>query len=93
MFPEPPLPPGMDLEEFGHWLWGVGASDAERRLREVNRAELEANRMTQSMAIWWRDFYRQRVALQQGGKAAALRAQLMEKCVQLLAAAAEAGGG
>lgn len=93
MFPEPPLPPGMDLEEFGHWLWGSGPAGAARRLQEVNRAELEAKRMTQSVATWWHDFYQQKVALKQGGRAAVLRAQLLEKCTELLAEASDAGGG
>ena len=54
------------------------------RLETISLSELEANGVTEAIAIGRRDFYAEAILRKQGGPTAQLRKQLMEKCLGLL---------
>ena len=84
MASHPPSPRGMTLAEFGYRLWGTGHEEALRRTNEITRNELEQMGLTAELARLWRDFYGLQIKRNRGQPTSGVRAQLLEKCVELL---------
>jgi hypothetical protein len=74
----------MSPAQFGESLWGTGPEDAQRRLNEITRQELEHIGLTLELARKWRDFYMIQTQRQRGLPTSSIRVQLLEKCLELL---------
>ena len=84
----PPTPYDMSLPEFGKGVvgWGSGPKDAETRLNNVTKAEVEQMKqqgLTRDMAETWQKFYENETQRNAGNPTAPFRAQLMKKIVSL----------
>ena len=73
---------------FGQLIgWGTGAQGAAARASSITLQELQAAKITCSVAKHWLNFYSNAVANGQGGAAALERVKLMQRILELL------GGG
>jgi hypothetical protein len=84
----PPTPNNMSLPSFGKGIigWGSGPKDAEDRLNNVTKSDVEKFKdqgVTLEMIQTWQKFYENETRRNAGNPTAPFRAQLMAKIVSL----------
>lgn len=88
--PPPPVPPdhlfGRSFQDFGKTVigWGTGAGGANARARSITLGELRSGSVTAVQAEAMRDFYTAVLARNPANKAAAARAALADRVLELL---------
>jgi hypothetical protein len=81
-FPDWVLPPGMDRDEFGARLWGVGFADAQKRQGNMMRQELVQLMLDCSKLAALFTFYTWSGAVGRGADTAGERAKLIAICLR-----------